>query len=158
RRIVRAVASGASRISVRDEASRALLSEIGAAGPSVSVAADPAFLLASEHVRPEDVLIGMGIEPRPPIVGVALRTWTPAAGPGVWEPAVASALDSLVERTGGTLLFVPFEKSQWTDDDDFALASRLRRRLVHADRAAVLSGLLAPSDTASLLAGCDLVL
>jgi len=158
RRIVRAVASGASRISVRDEASRALLSGIGAAGPPVSAAADPAFLVASERVRPEDVLIGMGIEPRPPIVGVALRTWAREADPGVWEPAVASALDSLVERTGATLLFVPFEKSQWTDDDDFALASRLRRRLVHADRAAVLSGLLAPSDTASLLAGCDLVL
>jgi polysaccharide pyruvyl transferase CsaB len=158
RRIVRAVASGASRISVRDEASRALLSEIGAPGPSAAVSADPAFLLSSEHVRPEDVLIGMGIEPRPPIVGVALRTWAPAGNPDGWEAAAAAALDSLLARTGATLLFVPFEKSPWTDDDDFALASRVRRRLVHADRAAILSGLLAPADTASLLGGCDLVL
>src|SRR5215472_1413262 len=81
RQIVRAVVSGASRVSVRDEASRALLSEIGAAGPPVSVAADPAFLLAAEHVRPEDVLIGMGIEPRTPIVGVALRPWARDAEP-----------------------------------------------------------------------------
>jgi polysaccharide pyruvyl transferase CsaB len=157
RHIVRAVASGASRISVRDEASRELLTAIGAAGPAVSVAADPAFLVSSEHVRPEDVLIGMGIEPRPPIVGVALRPWAGGTEPRAWESAVVSALDSLVEATGATLLFVPFEKGPGSEDDDFALASRIRRRLARADRAAVLSGLLAPSDTASLLGGCDLV-
>ena len=74
------------------------------------------------------------------------------------KAAVAAALDTFIERSGGTLLFVPFEKSPWTEDDDFALASRVRRRLARADRAAILSGLLAPQDTASLLAGCDLVL
>jgi polysaccharide pyruvyl transferase CsaB len=158
RRIVRAVAGGAARLSVRDEASRALLSEIGVPEERVSVSADPAFLLSSEHVRPEDILIGMGLEPRGPIVGVALRPWSRGADPAAWEPAVAAALDRFVDRTGATLLFVPFEKSPWTEDDDFALASRVRRRLAHADRAAVLSGLLAPQDTASLLAGCDIVL
>lgn len=157
RRIVGAVAGGAVRASVRDEASRALLGELGVSGDRIAVTADPAFLLSSEHVRPEDVLIGMGLEPRAPIVGVALRPWSRGADPAAWEPAVAAALDAFVERTGATLLFVPFEKSPWTDDDDFALASRVRRRLAHGDRAAVLSGLLAPQDTASLLAGCDLV-
>ena len=155
---MRAVAGAAARVSVRDEASRALLSEIGVPADAVSVSADPAFLLSTEHIRPEDVLIGMGLEPRSPIVGVALRPWSRGVDPEAWEPAVAAALDALVERTGGTLLFVPFEKSPWTEDDDFALASRVRRRLAHADRAAILSGLLAPQDTASLLAGCDLVL
>jgi polysaccharide pyruvyl transferase CsaB len=158
RRIVRAVAGGAARLSVRDAASRALLAEIGVPEERVFVSADPAFLLSSEHVRPEDILIGMGLEPRAPIVGVALRPWSRGAQPDAWEPAVAAALDLFVERTGATLLFVPFEKTPWTDDDDFALASRIRRRLAHADRAAVLSGLLAAQDTASLLAGCDLVL
>ncbi|HEY1434962.1 MAG TPA: polysaccharide pyruvyl transferase CsaB, partial [Thermoanaerobaculia bacterium] len=158
RRIVRAVAGSASRLSVRDAASRALLAEIGVAEAGVRLAADPAFLLGSEHVRPEDILIGMGLEPRAPIVGVALRPWSRGAGPAPWEAAVAAALDLFVERTGATLLFVPFEKSPWTEDDDFALASRVRRRLARADRAAILSGLLAPQDTASLLAGCNLVL
>src|SRR5262249_26943819 len=81
RRIVGAVARGAARISVRDEASRALLSVLGVDRARVELAADPAFLLASEHVRPEDVLIGMGIEPRAPIVGVALRPWARDADP-----------------------------------------------------------------------------
>ncbi|HTR04522.1 MAG TPA: polysaccharide pyruvyl transferase family protein [Thermoanaerobaculia bacterium] len=158
RRIVRAVAASAVRVSVRDAGSRSLLGEIGAPVENVTVSADPAFLLSSAHVRPEDVLIGMGIEPRSPIVGVALRPWTQGVDPARWEAAVATALDRLVERTGATLLFVPFERSPWSDDDDFAVASRVRRRLAHGDRAAILSGLLAPPDTASLLGGCDVVL
>ncbi len=157
-RIVGAVAAGAERVSVRDAASRSLLAALGVPGERVVVTADAAFLLSSEHVRPEDILIGMGLEPRGPIVGVALRPWSRGADPAAWEAAVAAALDRFVERTGATLLFVPFEKSPWTEDDDFALASRVRRRLAHGDRAAVLSGLLAPQDTASLLAGCDVVL
>ena len=158
RRIVRAVAADAVRVSLRDAGSSALLREIGAPAENAAVTADPAFLLSSGHVRPEDVLIGMGLEPRSPIVGVALRPWARGADPARWEAAVAAALDRIVERTGGTLLFVPFERSPWSDDDDFAVATRVRRRLAHGDRAAILSGLLAPQDTASLLGGCDLVL
>ncbi len=158
RRLVRTVARDAVRVSVRDEASRRLLETLGAAAGSVSVSADPAFLLGTERVRPEDVLIGMGIEPHAPIVGVALRPWARGVEPAAWETAVARALDRLLETTGGTLLFAPFERSPWSDDDDFAIAARVRRRLARVDRTAVLSGLLPPADTASLLGGCDVVL
>jgi len=157
RRIVAAVSRAAARISVRDEGSRALLEALGVPAARITLSADPAFLLAPEGVRPEDVLIGMGIEPRAPVVGVALRPWSHGAEPEVWEREVAAGLDLFLERTQGSLLFVPFEKSPWSDDDDFALASRVRRRLRHADRAAVLSGLLSPGDTAALIGGCDLV-
>ena len=152
-----AVARAAARISVRDEASRALLESLGVAGARISLSADPAFLLAPEGVRPEDVLIGMGIEPEAPIAGIALRPWSRGVEPEAWEREVAAGLDLFLERTAGSLLFVPFEKSPWSDDDDFALASRVRRRLEHADRTAVLSGLLSPGDTAALIGGCDLV-
>ena len=159
RRLVGTIAKSAVRASVRDEGSRRLLESLGVPAGSVSVSADPAFLLDAERIRPEDVLIGMGIEPHAPIVGVALRPWARGADPAAWEAAVARTLDRLLESTGGTLLFVPFEKSPWSDDDDFAIAARVRRRLTRPlDRTAVLSGLLTPADTASLLGGCDLVL
>ncbi|HVQ55081.1 MAG TPA: polysaccharide pyruvyl transferase family protein, partial [Thermoanaerobaculia bacterium] len=157
RRIVAAVVRAAARISVRDEASRALLESLGVAGARISLSADPAFLLAPEGVRPEDVLLGMGIAPEAPITGIALRPWSRGVEPEAWEREVAAGLDLFLERTSGSLLFVPFEKSPWSDDDDFALASRIRRRLRHADRTAVLSGLLSPGDTAALIGGCDLV-
>ena len=157
RRIVAAIAQSAARISVRDAGSRALLESLGVPSARVTLSADPAFLLAPEGVRPEDVLIGMGIEPRAPIAGVALRPWSRGVEPEAWEREAAAGLDLFLERTSGSLLFVPFEKSPWSDDDDFALASRVRRRLRHADRTAVLSGLLSPGDTAALIGGCDLV-
>ncbi len=157
RRIVGAVARAAARVSVRDEGSRALLESLGVPAARVTLSADPAFLLAPEGVRPEDVLLGMGIEPRAPIAGVALRPWSQGVEPEAWERETAAGLDLFLERTQGSVLFVPFEKSPWSDDDDFALASRVRRRLRHADRTAVLSGLLSPRETAALIGGCDLV-
>ncbi len=157
RRIVAAVGRAAARISVRDEGSRALLTALGVPAARITLSADPAFLLAPERIRPEDVLIGMGIEPRAPIVGVALRPWSHGVEPEAWEREVAAGLDLFVEKTRGSLLFVPFGKSPSSDDDDLALASRVRKRLRHSDRAAVLSGLLSPSDTAALIGGCDLV-
>ena len=157
RRIVGAVARAAARISVRDEGSRALLETLGVPAARITLSADPAFLLAPEGVRPEDVLIGMGIEPQAPIAGVALRPWSQGVEPDAWERETAAGLDLFLERTSGSLIFVPFEKSPWSDDDDFALASRVRRRLRHADRTAVLSGLLSPRETAALIGGCDLV-
>lgn len=157
RRIVRAVAEAASFLSVRDEGSRDLLVATWVAAGRIRLSADPAFLLAPERVRPEDLLIGMGIEPRAPIAGVSLRPWSRGVDPEVWEGDVAAALDLFLERTGGTLVFVPFEKSPWSREDDFALNARMCRRLRHADRALALPGLLPPPETAGLLAGCDLV-
>ncbi len=158
RRFTRGVCQAASFLSVRDAGSRDLLGAVGVAPDRILLSADPAFTLAFERLHPEDVLAGAGIEPRTPIVGVALRNWAMGADPAFWEREVAAALDLFLERNGGTLLFVPFEKSPWAGGDDFDLASRIRQRLRHADRAAALTGLRGPAETAGLLAGCDLVL
>ena len=158
RRFTRGVCQAASFLSVRDAGSRDLLGAVGVAPDRILLSADPAFTLAFERLHPEDVLAGAGIEPRTPIVGVALRNWAMGADPAFWEREVAAALDLFVERTGGTLLFVPFERSPWATEDDFDLAPRLRKRLRHSDRAAVLTELRSPSETAGLLSGCDLVL
>ncbi|HEY3204021.1 MAG TPA: polysaccharide pyruvyl transferase family protein [Thermoanaerobaculia bacterium] len=158
RRFTRAVGEAACHISVRDEGSRALLVSAGLESSRIAVSADPAFTLSFEKIYPEDVLAGAGVEPRPPVVGVALRNWSIGVDPAFWEREVATALDLFVERTGGTLLFVPFERSPWASADDFDLAPRIRKRLRHADRAATLTELRHPAETAGLLAGCDLVL
>ncbi len=158
REIVHALAKAAAFLSVRDAGSRDLLAASGIPAERIRLAADPAFLLGAERVRPEDVLLGVGIEPRAPIAGVALRPWSYGADPAVWEREVAAALALFLERTAGTLLFVPFERSPWSADDDFAVASRVLRRLDRPARAAALSGVLSPAETAGLLSGCDLVL
>jgi polysaccharide pyruvyl transferase CsaB len=158
RRFTRGVCQAASFLSVRDAGSRDLLVSAGVSADAIRLSADPAFTLPVERLHPEDVLAGAGIEARPPIVGVALRNWSVGVEPAFWEREVAAALDLLLERTGGTLLFLPFERSPWATGDDFDLAPRLRKRLRHSNRTASLTELRPPAEMAGLLAGCDLVL
>jgi polysaccharide pyruvyl transferase CsaB len=158
RRFTRGVCQAASFLSVRDAGSRDLLISAGVAADSIRLSADPAFTLGFERRHPEDVLAGAGIDARPPIVGVALRNWSVGVEPAFWEREVVAALDLLLERTGGTLLFVPFERSPRARQDDFDLALQVRKRLRHAGRAVALTEPRPPSEIAGLLAGCDLVL
>jgi GT2 family glycosyltransferase/glycosyltransferase involved in cell wall biosynthesis/SAM-dependent methyltransferase len=93
------------------------------------------------------------------VVAVALRPWALGADPELWEGEVAGALDRLIEKTGGTLLFVPLQKSGRADEDDAAVAERVKGRLgqTAAGRAVLLSEPLSPSETRGLLGSCDLV-
>ncbi len=159
RRYVLAAADTAVHLSVRDEASRDLLVEIGVDSGRVRVSADPVFALdlPRGEASPADVCRQQGVEPRGPIVAVALRPWSIGVDQAAWEGQVAAALDRFLDGTDATLLFVPFEKSPWTDKDDFEQAARMAAGLSHKDRAAVLTEPLSPEETAGLLAGCDLV-
>ena len=157
RRMVRGVCEASSFLSVRDEGSRNLLLEAGVEPHRITLSTDAAFLLPAERIRPEDVLMATGVEPRAPIVGVALRPWLLGVDQERFEREVAGALDRFVEKTGGTLLLVPFQESARPEEDDASLASRVRQRLQHADRAVVLPSPRPPAEAAGLLAGCDLV-
>ena len=160
RRYVRAAADTAVHLSVRDEASRALLAEIGVPAARILVSADPAFALEipARAPAPAATCRELGIEPRGPIVGVSLRPWSIGVDQAAWEARVVAALDQFLGRNEATILFVPLEKSPWTDQDDFAQAERLSAGLARRDRAAVLNRPLAPEETAGLLGACDLVL
>ncbi len=144
---------------MRDEASKALLVEIGVAATRVAVTADPVFALDLPRTPPEprEICRGLGVEPRGPVVAVALRPWSIGVEQAVWEAQVVAALDRFLDSAEATLLFVPLEKSPWTDEDDFEQAARLAGRLRHRDRAAVLTEALSPEETAGLLSACDLV-
>ena len=164
RRMVRGVCEASSLLSVRDAASRDLLVASGLEAKRITVSADPAFALAPARRSAADLLREAGVEaggsPPSPIVAVALRPWTLGADPDRWEAEVAGALDRLIEKTGGSLLFVPFQKSPRADEDDAGVAARVRGRLgpTAAARAVEIPDPLSPSETRGLLASCDLVL
>ena len=160
RRYARAVADAAVYLSVRDEASRDLLVATGVPEARITVTADPAFALeVPDAPAPADLCRAAGIVPRGPILGVALRPWSIGVEQAAWESEVAAALEQFLEQTEGTLLFVPFEKSPWTEKDDFDQASRLAAALSAPGREHVaIAKPLSPRDTAALLSGCDLVL
>ena len=158
RRMVRGVCEAASHLSVRDAESRDLLIASGVDPGRIRLSADLAFALPPARVSAADLLREAGVEPRSPLIAVALRPWSlGGADPGHWETQVAAALDRLIEKTGGTLLFVPFQKSARADEDDAAVAVRVRERLENPARAVALRQPRSPSETAGLLGACDLV-
>jgi polysaccharide pyruvyl transferase CsaB len=157
RRMVRGVCEAASLLSVRDSRSRDLVIACGVDPSRVRLSTDAAFALPGKRLDPADLLREAGVEPRVPIVGVALRPWALGVDPEHWEKEVAGALDRLIERTRGSLVFVPFQRSSRSDEDDAGVALRVRQRLGTPERAIVLSQPRGPSETAGLLAECDLV-
>jgi polysaccharide pyruvyl transferase CsaB len=160
RRYVRGVADAAVHISVRDSESRDLVVASGVPESRVLVTADPVFALdvQGERHSAEEICRKAGVEPRHPILGVALRPWAIGVDPAEWEAEVAAALEEFLRETNGTLLFAPFEKSPWTDKDDFEQAARIAAALPTKGRAAVIGEPLAPREMANVLSGCDAVL
>ena len=160
RRYVRGVADAAVYLSVRDEASRDLLVASGIPESRITVSADPAFALdvSGDGHDVDEICRQAGVEPRRPILGVALRPWAIGVEPAAWEAEVTAALEEFLRETNGTLLFVPFEKSPWTDKDDFAQAARIAGTLPTRGRVAVIGEPRPPREIAAILSGCDLVL
>ena len=157
RRLVQGVCEATSHLGVRDAESRELLIGCGIDASRIVLSADAAFALEAGRISPGELARAAGVEPRSPLVAVALRPWTLDADPEHWEGEVAAALDRFIAATGGTLLLAPFQQSDRPDEDDVRVAQRVRQRLEAPERAAVLAAPLPPSDAAGLLAGCDLV-
>ena len=122
--LTRSAMRGITALSVRDQASAQLLTEVGV--PGAIVAADPAFALPVPDVEVADRLV------------VALRPWgggtnrLPAAARGDATPdaqvtALASALDDAVNRSGLKLRFVALQADR---DDAFhrRVAARMSAR------------------------------
>ena len=159
RRYTRLIFEQADTVSVRDDASRELLGAIGVDTDRVAVTADPAFLLRSadpDIVRSR--LCRMRVPDTAPLVVVALRTWEMGVNGRNWEAAVAGALDRLVDARNVHVLFVPFQsQSDSRNDDDRAVALRVRSAMRHAAHATLADADLSPSLVQGIFAASDLV-
>ena len=158
RRTVRAACDAAQVITVRDEESARIVASLGVDPPRVRVTADAAFTLpvASDAPAPaglaEALPGGTG-----PLVGVSLRPWEVGVASYFWETELAAGLDVFLETSGARLLFVPFQRGSRAQENDAAVAERVRSRLRRPERAAVLSGDLDPAEIGAVLGRCDLV-
>jgi polysaccharide pyruvyl transferase CsaB len=146
RQLVRRGLGGAAGVTVRDEASRSLLADVGV--PGARVAADLAFALDPPTAPPDRA--------RDRLV-VSLRPWTgrrhrlPAAARGDATPeahvtALASALDRAAGRSGRMVRFVALQHDR---DDAFhrRVAGRMRAEVEF--RTPALDGVLAEYAAAS---------
>jgi len=137
----------AAAITVRDEPSAQLLSELGVTAPPVEVTADPALLLkpCSPH-RTDELLREFGLSESTGLIGIALRSW---AGFDVVRPA-AALIRHLHQSQAGRVLLIPFQP-----EEDLNLAWRVA--IEAAAPAAILDQPLAPQELLGLVSRLDLL-
>lgn len=145
--------------SVRDGESQALLKSLGLLAESIPVTADPAFRLIPDRQQAAKILANFPLDPQTPRMAVCLRGWDQAGPSEKWQAEVAETLDAFIERTGCSLLFIPFHclpGSALTDDS--AAARNVINQMKHNRQTILLEGAYTPSVLAGLLADCEITL
>ena len=127
RTLVRMATDRAAAITVRDEPSARLLAAIGVKRPKIEVTADPAFALSP--APPEEIEKLMKREGLPgdaPLLGVALRPWSPAdAGSSA---AGGRLLLELQRRCSARIVLMPMQVP-----GDVAFAEEIARQTGNSD-------------------------
>jgi polysaccharide pyruvyl transferase CsaB len=161
------IARQVTLISVRDQASRAILLRYRVPVDRIHVTADPAILISPvSSEEASGILSQAGVaSDKYPCIGLALRSWYPyvmsdkAAATerqAKWERNMAEAVDKLVESLDAELVFVPMQDYA-EPFDDAACADRVIARMKHRERARSLPRGLDPMAVMGALGAMDLV-
>lgn len=153
--LTRAAFELAAASTVRDSASRELAIGLGVPAETVTVTGDPALAVELPAGSSEAAHANR----HGPVLGVSVRQWDTGLDAEVWYQALASAVDSELDRTGGRAVFVACHRAvRWPLTDDAAAADEVIGRMRHAERATSVPAETPWQDRAALLAGCDAVL
>lgn len=148
--LTRLVVNQVDYITVRDEQSAQLLSELGVTKPPVEVTADP--VLALTPAAPElaaGILAAEGVPLDKPLVGISVRPWF---NQGEHLQAVAQVADQLVARYGLRVLYIPFEHRF-----DREVSEQARAAMQYRDQAFVLQNDYHPRQIMALYRHLDLL-
>lgn len=179
RATVRWICSRLAAISTRDDESRAWLKRTGIVRPPIMVTADPAVLVApAPETKGREILEREGVDLREtPVVGIAPRLWfhyghhlVPVALRRRWgllsrkqlarfeelEQFFADTADTLIERLGAQVVFVPM--SLGPGQEDHQLAQRVRKRMRFPKSAVCLSGDYPPAELKAVIGRLSLMI
>jgi len=155
-RLVAHVFNSVTGATVRDEESLALLRELGVKR-AIPVGADPTLLLTpAAEARIVELREQLGIAEMPaPQIGISLRSWFE------WpdEEAIAQLrdfVDRLLENTGGTVIFLPFQTKPGFSD--ITIIDDVYNGLRCTDRVIVPEGKFSPGEMLGLIGKFDLLL
>ncbi len=145
-------------ITVRDSESKEILASLGIPPENVHVTADPVWRFPDISLELSKSLVPpVGLNASSPLLGVSVRPWTNPDAEDDWETEVARALDGFIEQYQGTVLFIPFHKSDGSVDDH-AQSEKIRGLMKYADSAHVLDADISLEKKISLLRRCNLTL
>ena len=148
----------ATAITVRDQASRALLESMGIPADSIRVTTDPGFLFRPAVSSSLAEAVPAEFELRRPVLAVAPRPWNLGVHPDFLERELAAALDLFLKRTNGTVVLVPFQDLAGERENDRATANRILEHMRLRERAAVTAGPASADQVYCRIRDCDLVL
>ena len=153
RLLVRLTANRVNAITVRDEASKQLLAQIGVRRPPVEVTADPAFALPLASKSTSLKLWereGLSSDSRPR-VAVALRPWETETPDLIAR--YANLLTEIEAQSGAQTVLLPMQIP-----GDLSLSERVAEATGRPDDFPILSRALPPSDILNLVSQMDSVI
>ncbi|MDW7984066.1 MAG: polysaccharide pyruvyl transferase family protein [Acidobacteriota bacterium] len=157
----REVLRWADFITVRDTESRKTLQSIDLPEwDRVLVTADPVFRLPpGGRDQALAVLEATGLSLTRPVIGVVVRNWMRDPPMDRWGRALAEALRELVDATGGTVLFLPFQVYPPDEEaNDITAAAAIQRWMGESYSVPIVSRYLTPSEADALIGACDAVI
>lgn len=122
RRITRKILNKVDLITLRDDLSDKLLSEIGVNVPPIKITADPAFTLEPDNLPKSETTLAVGELQKMKYAVIAVREWKSAVAG--FEEAVAKSLDMLFEKHGIISVFVPMQYKE-----DREISKRITERM-----------------------------
>jgi polysaccharide pyruvyl transferase CsaB len=150
--MTRLVCALSGAITVRDGHSARLLTEIGVDPRRVTLTDDPVFSRDPGPSLPNRKPGG------PPVLGVSVRNWDVGVAPSFWERELGEALDLFIGRTGGSVVFYPFQRHAGSREDDAAASERVRLYMQRRDSTSVAAGGLSATEAFAAIASSDVIL
>jgi polysaccharide pyruvyl transferase CsaB len=159
KRLTRLTFDLADAITVRDLESKEWLVSVGFPENKVLVTADPALNLSSDANQAEEILRSDGIIPgEQSIIGICIRNWTAGEKDNKWKMELATAIDQFIDIYDAQVVFIPFQVSDRSMENDHIAALGVVGMMRHHDRVHVLPKAYPPDIVSGLISRCHLVI
>ncbi|GAB6138188.1 polysaccharide pyruvyl transferase CsaB [Halanaerobaculum tunisiense] len=146
RKLVQRILNQVAAITVRDQASRSLLQELGVRA-EIQLTADPVFTLQPvSQARQEEILAKEGVTLTSPVIGVAPRAWQE----NTYLSELAKLLDQLHNQLQAEILFIPLQYPA-----DREMSYQLQGLMTNSAR--IITGNYTPRELLSLVEEVDLL-